>query len=434
MRPIPVSRPSPWTSTPLRGRRHFAGLGLSFLLLACGGGGGDSSDDKREGGLPAKDSGIDASAQPDARAPAPEPDSATVPDARTGGEAGMPDAAVDAGPTCVAFAMPTDCTTPPNSALPAELRCTGLYGDFEARAIACGVQPYAPAHQLWTDGAVKQRYVSLPPGATIDVTDPDEPVYPVGTQFWKEFKIQDGKGGTRLGETRLLRKVEAGWLSATYVWNETATDALQVIDGVTDLFGLGHTVPTRDQCKQCHNGRKDFVLGWDPIMLGQGAKGITWQSLLDDDLLSTSAGSIPKPSIPGNAEERAALGYLHANCGVSCHNRNSGATALLSGLYLRLNVNTLGSVQETDAYTVAINKTPSPNIPPTIMAPASGAYFDIRPLDLERSLLVARMKLRGDARQMPLIGTNVVDQTGVDAVSAWIGQMSVANGYPAAAP
>lgn len=431
MRPIPVSLRSTLTSTRLSAPRHVA-LGLSFLLLACGGGGG-STDDKREGGLPARDAGIDASAQPDARGPTPEPDSATVPDARTGGEAGLPDATVDAGPPCAAFEMPTDCTTPPNSVLPAELRCTGLYSNLEARAIACGVKPYAPAYQLWTDGAVKQRYVSLPPGTTIDVTDLDEPVYPVGTQFWKEFRIQDGKGGTRLGETRLLRKVEAGWLSATYVWNEDATDALQVIDGVADLFGLGHTVPTRDQCKQCHDGRKDFVLGWDPIMLGEGATGVTWQSLIDDGLLSTSAGSIPKPSIPGNAVERAALGYLHANCGVSCHNRSPGATAPFSALFMRLGVSTLSSVKDTDAYTVAINKVPSSFVPSTIMAPASGAYFDIRPLDLERSLIVARMKLRG-VGQMPLIGSNVVDQTGVDAVSAWISQMSVANGYPAAAP
>ncbi len=404
--PKPTWRPSSHGVCAVR-------LSLALLLLAHGCEGGGSNATAREGGLP--DAGFDASTRPDA------------------GDADVPDAAPDAGPGCKAFEMPTDCTIPPRSALPAELRCTGLYSDFKARTLACRVTPYAPAHALWTDGAVKRRFVSLPKATTIDITNLDEPVYPVGTQFWKEFNIQDGKGGTRLGETRLIRKVETGWLSATYVWNEAATNAVQAIDGVEDLFGLGHTVPTRDQCSECHKGRKDFVLGWDPIMLGEGATGVTWQSLIEDDLLSTSSSAIPKPNIPGNAEERAALGYLHANCGVSCHNRNAGTSAVLSGMFLRLSVSTLGSVQATDAYTTAINKTPSPNIPTAIMAPTSGAYFDIRPLDLERSLLVARMKLRGTG-QMPLIGSNVVDQTGVDAVSAWITHMTEAKGYPAAAP
>ena len=51
---------------------------------------------------------------------------------------------------------------------------------------------FTPTWRLWTDGAVKRRWVSLPPGGTIDTSDPDRWVFPVGTRFFKEFAAPDG--------------------------------------------------------------------------------------------------------------------------------------------------------------------------------------------------------------------------------------------------
>src|SRR5690606_11039614 len=82
---------------------------------------------------------------------------------------------------CDEFVLPPDCSIPDGAVLPGELRCTGLYSDWEARTLRCGVTAYAPGYELWSDGAEKQRYVWLPPGATIDVSDPDDWDYPVGT-------------------------------------------------------------------------------------------------------------------------------------------------------------------------------------------------------------------------------------------------------------
>src|SRR6187402_3555279 len=90
---------------------------------------------------------------------------------------------------CDAFEMPDDCTIPDGAVLPGELRCTGLYSDWQERTLRCGVRPYAPAHELWADGAAKQRYVWLPPESSIDVSDPDDWDYPIGTRFWKEFYV-----------------------------------------------------------------------------------------------------------------------------------------------------------------------------------------------------------------------------------------------------
>jgi len=240
-----------------------------------------------------------------------------------------------------------------------------------------------------------------------------------------------------LGETRLLRKSDLGWIYTSYVWSADAQTTLQTNDGVSDLHGSGHTVPTRDQCKDCHGGRADFILGWDFLLLGRGATGITRELLQSRGQLALGDASAPAPTaeIPGDEIERAALGYLHANCGVSCHNDTAEARGKPSGLFLRLEAGELGSVATTDAVTTGINRPPSPNAETGgLRMPEAGQYYDFRPLDVERSLSVARMDMRGTAAQMPRIATNRVDQAGVNAIEAWVNHMTGERGYPAPAP
>ena len=331
---------------------------------------------------------------------------------------------------CEEFIAPPDCTIPEGAVLPGELRCTGLYSSWDERTLRCGVTPYAPAHELWADGAGKQRYVWLPPGQTLDVSDPDDFDYPVGTRFWKEFHVGP-EGSQKLGETRYLLKADVGWLYTAYVWSEDGTSATQRNDGVDDLYGTGHSVPSREQCKTCHIGRPNFVLGWDFIMLGEGATGVTARSLAEEGRLGEFDPALLELEVPGDAVERAALTYLHANCGVSCHNTTVDATANPSGLYLRLEVDALDSPLSTGA-AAGINQDPAPN------AKLGGlpmlTYYDFRPGDPERSLVYARMGVRGSDTGMPPLGTHVVHEEGVDAVRAWIESMTEERGYPAPAP
>jgi hypothetical protein len=327
--------------------------------------------------------------------------------------------------------MPGDCVVPENSVLPSELRCTGLYGQFDTRSLACGVIGYTPAYQLWSDGAEKHRYVALPAGSSIDASDPNELVFPVGTKFWKEFRTSDGK---RLLETRLLQKNSAGWVYTSYVWNEAASNAVQQNDGVKDVLGTGHVVPTRDQCDECHRGRKDKILGWDAFLLGAGAQGLTRAELVQRGLF-TPGKELAALSIPGDAVERAALGYLHANCGVSCHNGNPRAKAADTGLMLRLEVGQLASAASTPVFKTGAFRVPDVNAKfGGITVPDGGAprdYFrDLIPRDLARSLMLVRMKTRGADGAMPALASDKVDDAGVSAVSAWISQMTADAGYP----
>ncbi|XXX81211.1 hypothetical protein WMF30_20850 [Sorangium sp. So ce134] len=349
---------------------------------------------------------------------------------------------VDAGPdvqeppACVEFAMPTDvdCAAPIDGVLPVDLRCTGLYGDFDKRELACGVLEYKPAMELWSDGAAKRRFASIPKGQRVDVSNPDAFVYPEGTQFWKEFRVQGANGALRLAETRLLRKMAAGWVYTSYVWSEDERQAIQMQNdfGVPDLYGTGHMVPTRDQCKECHVGRADFVLGWDALMLGPGAEGVTRESLVTLGVIEDA--SPLALSIPGDEVERQALGYLHANCGVSCHNDLPESAAHDTGLYLRLEASELGSVAATDAVRTSMNKRPAENAKyEGLNNPDPANWYDIRPGDPARSLMVARQELRGFEGQMPRIATRKVDDTGVQLVTRWIQGMTEPN-YPPPGP
>lgn len=209
------------------------------------------------------------------------------------------------------------------------LACTGLYADFAAKAVAPDVKEFTPALQFWSDGAVKTRWVKLPPGAKIDATDLDEWVYPEGIQLWKEFKV-DGKRA----ETRLYEKRTLGWRHTVYRWNADETDAIRKEVGELIPPNGARTktyeIPNTTQCGACHDGRKEPVLGFDAIGLGlPGAQGVTLATLVAG---ARFTGTLPATtlSLPDNdAGARDAFGWMHANCG-ACHNGNSGAAALFT--------------------------------------------------------------------------------------------------------
>lgn len=314
---------------------------------------------------------------------------------------------------------------------PIDLRCTGMYADFEARTIADGVREFKPGFQLWSDGAEKTRWIYLPPGTTIDVSDPYEWTFPVGTKLFKEFRIDVPGVGVRPVETRMLWKTgDAQWVRRTYVWNDDMTAAPEESDGVTDVHGTTYDIPRQIDCIRCHGGRVDNVLGFENVLLAAPeATGVTYQVLLDEALLSGPfVPELADLQIPGSAVERNALGYLHANCGVSCHNPNIGG----SRFDMRLQHDTLTDVTATQAFQQAINQE-STFQPPG----ATELYYRIRPTDPARSAIQFRMNVRdgegATPQQMPPVATDLVDAAGVAAVQAWIEAM-IADPYPAPAP
>jgi hypothetical protein len=307
---------------------------------------------------------------------------------------------------------------------PTDLRCTGLYADWATKTTAADALEYDPGLHLWSDGAVKTRWIHLPPSASdgggpqpIDTSNMDEWTFPVGTKFWKEFVL----GGKRI-ETRLLWKQSpTSWYRTTYRWSPDESAATELTTGELDADGDGYEVPTQAACPQCHGGRKDDVLGFEAVSLSSAAATpLTMQTLAAKGWITDGPdGGIV---IPGDATDVAALGYLHANCGTTCHNRGSGA-ARGTGFFLRLEVGNLGSVQATDAWQTGVDQasylTSQGSTDPQII---------LVPGDAGASLVYTRMSTRtgvGDAAigiQMPPIDTHKVDDAGVSLIGQWIAQ------------
>src|SRR5688572_18926108 len=200
--------------------------------------------------------------------------------------------------------------------LPGRLSQTGLYDP--SGGLADGVFAYRPAFELWADGADKQRYLRLPARAVIDTSNMDSWRFPEGTRVWKEFS----RAGRRL-ETRLIEKVgpaAADWAAVSYVWRDDGQDAVAAPSGYLDVLGSEHDAPGAGECIGCHGGRASYVLGLSAVQLAApGAPGeLDLAGLEARGLLSDPPGA--DLSIPGTDTERAALGYLHANCG-HCHNQ-----------------------------------------------------------------------------------------------------------------
>jgi hypothetical protein len=301
--------------------------------------------------------------------------------------------------------------------LPEHLSCTGLYSDIAQRTVAAGVMAFTPGYVLWSDGLDKSRYLYLPKNSTIDASTPSSWKFPVGTRFWKEFRAQ---GTGRPVETRILLKTgPTTWRPASYAWNDALTDATRV-DAArnVDLGSQVHWLPGPNDCEKCHKGRSDRVLGFEQVALGlPKASGVTLADLVAQQRLTGFSGPTEYHiGASGNdSVEAHALGFLHMNCGVSCHNNNTGAWGYSARIELRLEPGQLDGRSSSEF----------PSIKTTVgMATKTLRWSGktrVAAGSIEDSWLYTLMTQRGDPEeQMPPIATNLVPTEGAQWVKTWI--------------
>ena len=306
----------------------------------------------------------------------------------------------------------------PTCSDPSRLACTGLYGleaGSQAKRIAAGVETYAPGFRLWSDGLEKARYIYVPPGSRIDTSDMDEWRFPVGTRFWKEFSWK-----AKRIETRFLEKTAPDtWRRTTFVWNADESDAREEVEGRTITLDATHgpyDVPGQQDCARCHGGRRDNVLGFEALALADsGASGLTLKRLAAERRL-TRAPDPSAPVVPGSALDRTALGWLHMNCGVSCHNANPEAGASFAGLNLKLVANGPADPRQTTVLLTALNQRTTalgfrdPSAPKIRIVPGSP----------RQSAIYFRAGSRSPTLAMPPLATHIVDEESLAVLDRWI--------------
>lgn len=316
---------------------------------------------------------------------------------------------------------------------PLLLSQTCLYKDINRSLISNQLQKFTPNYQLWSDGANKTRWIYLPANTKINIQNPDRWIFPVGTQFFKEFRKAkpfslDAAEEIKV-ETRHFVKIESGygidkWRISTYLWHANQLDA-SISDGQSNVLGTNHDIPSQEDCVTCHKGNIDIILGFEAIQLsdaqskfafGSGPKRaineITLKSLIDRQSLSHV---IQQPTLPGNEIEQKVLGYLHANCG-NCHNP-LGHAAEQEAEHLKMRHKLkFDSVFNTDVYHTAVNqRTQNFTYVPYIVM---GAISE--ELAIFNSALILRMLSIDENYKMPLVARKTVDYQAVKLMHQWI--------------
>lgn len=293
----------------------------------------------------------------------------------------------------------------PLGELPAKLSAVGIY---EQSDVASPLEPalaYEPGYPLWSDGGKKFRSVVLPAGSSVDASAADNYVFPVGTLIFKTFafKTRSSPNDEVPVETRLLRLKDDGWELSAYAWNDAATDAelldLKRSQSVEVLGDDGevveHAIPSRLECKQCHESAESEVLGINELQLAKSG------SL--SDVLARLEPAPPKPyrALPEQGPLTTdVLGYLVGNC-VHCHNGSNGAA---SSFDLRPNVALANII----------------NHPTESSATADG--LRISPGKPDESILYLGVKggTELEVKDMPPVGVALRDASAVQLLADWI--------------
>jgi hypothetical protein len=313
-------------------------------------------------------------------------------------------------------------------AAPERLGDTGLYADAASRTLHPDVVTFVPQYPLWSDGATKRRFLRLPKGASIDASDPDHWVFPVGTKLWKEFSF-----GRRV-ETRYMERLADGsWRFDAYVWSEDGTDAVRMPEGgvrgaVEIRPGLRHDVPGVLDCKACHEGPRSPVLGVTALQLSPDRDpnaphaeplqpgDVDLPELVGRGLVRGLPAELlaSPPRIPARTpRERAVLGYLAANC-AGCHSAKGPLASL--GMFLEQGARSGSAGGPLPTAVGAPSEFRPPGSGPTPLRIDPGAPG--------ASVLLRRMASRSPLVQMPPLGTHAVDEEAVALVRAWIEDLS----------
>jgi cytochrome c553 len=316
-------------------------------------------------------------------------------------------------------------TTAAEPEVPARLSETGLYVQGQVGTVDARNRQFTPQYPLWSDGAVKTRWVFLPPGTTIDARDDDAWEFPVGTRFWKEFSFN----GRKI-ETRMLWKAAARWVAVSYVWNEAQTDAVLASDrgepGVAQLTpGRSHSIPSASDCLACHGAKHTEPLGFNPLQLSTdrdpnaihgealALEAVTLRTLVAERLISpvrTDLVDEPPRIRSASTQTRTMLGYLSTNCG-SCHRRESDIAAEVPSLKPSDLVRDGDAVARSLVGRIVAWQVPG-------VHEGGSVLIDLHAP--EKSAMLVRMRSRSPSSQMPPLGTVLRDQKAVDALAQWI--------------
>lgn len=322
----------------------------------------------------------------------------------------------------------------PHSNAPLRLSETGLFVDTASPDLEpdASLVPYDVRSPLWSDGARKSRWVSVPDATVVGFADTGSWLFPEGSVFVKHFELvlDEARPDVRRRlETRVLVQGDGdSYYGVTYKWNGAQTDADLVFESITEPIDvkladgrrrhIDYFYPAAADCNICHNPSAGGVLGARTSQLnhefvyprtGRSSNQVySWgqAGLLDASLDEPEVRQLPSSSAltDSTASNEARLrSYWAANCSM-CHGHVSGLRASWDARF-DVALEARGLIDVT--------------------AHSAGAEVAVLvlPGDPERSVLYQRSRSTDPALRMPPVGRSATDTEYVELLGKWIEEL-----------
>ncbi|WP_415329301.1 hypothetical protein [Chryseobacterium sp. MMS23-Vi53] len=307
-------------------------------------------------------------------------------------------------------------------------------GDLKDLNPSTKVIPYEPASSLFTDYALKKRFIWMPDGVKANYDGDDKSLnFPLGTVLIKNFyynTIQPGNT-TKILETRLMIKKSSGWVFAEYLWNDAQTEA-ELVTGTNfttgssvnitfkkennDVVTTDYRIPSESECFACHKlDNKPVPIGVKPQNLNvsynypNGLKN-QLQKLVDEGYLQSFPSNIVSTvnykdtSKPLDIRLRS---YLDINC-AHCHQEN----ARCDYRAIRLSFSQTTNLSKIGVCVMA-DEPIDPSLERIIM-----------PGNPSKSVMHFRLSSVNESNRMPLLGRTIVHDEGLDLLKQWINTLN----------
>ena len=337
------------------------------------------------------------------------------------------------------YNMPTTSV----GSFPALLSQTGVFSNTPSMTPASGLIPYTPNVPLWSDGALKTRFMGVPnngggitPDEQIAFTPTGYWTFPAGTVFVKTFQLNTDTSNSNVLhrlETRLLvRDINGAVYGVTYKWRPDYSDADLLTSSlyepitITNSGGILTTqtwyYPSPSDCLSCHTPVANYVLGLNTRQLN-GNQAYPSTGVTDNQLRTLNRLGLFNPAFDeagitnfeklsalantGASFEDRARSYLDANC-AQCH-QPGGTGITFDARYDTplTNQNLIYGALDPDGQAMIV------------------------PRDIWRSQIHQRMDTTNTTIRMPPLARQLIDTNAVAVLEDWINGLS---GTPALAP
>lgn len=289
-----------------------------------------------------------------------------------------------------------------------------------------GVLPYKPISTLFTDYALKKRFVWVPTGSMGTFSESGDIFdLPIGSILIKTFYYDNVlPNNDRLTiETRIMILKQEGWIFADYIWNEDQTEAFFNLDGgFVEVNWLqdgqprftNYRIPGESECLICHKAFDEAIpIGIKPQNLNSDyafEDGVSnqlqkWVDIgyLDNNIPANINTVVDWQDASFSLDERA-RSYLDINC-AHCHSDRGHCD------YRSLRLDYDDTVSAANLGVCVDPDTPIPGYEDDKIITAG---------DAQNSILYYRLTTNKEQYRMPLRGRSITHDESLELIEEWI--------------